>query len=233
MATVYKSPIDLVNDKYKSQLPNDYAFDTTRLTKSKNPAPGWRISDKFDNSRLVRMTADDYYKLVANDINADWQKLQAQRRATPNELSVDEMANLMRKGEKFPTPWIHLNNGLGMLPHFQEGLHRMLAAKDVYGDKAKFPVLLGYEKGTSYDDLEDAIDKGTIDEWIQKMNASRSEWQTQHDNKLYEEEQRRRNEDKLDAAQWFNLSGINGPEDVDDETLERYYKELDKMFDEI
>lgn len=222
----YKTIPELLNNEIEK--PNDYAFDTTKV--SRNPYYQ-KISDIFEdnNNRLVRMTGDDYFKLVANELNTKWQDLQSQRRKTPNELSVSEMSDLMKKGQKFPTPWIHLNDKLGTVPHFQEGLHRMLAAKDVYGDKAKFPVYLAYNKEESWDDLQDAIDNGSIDDWIQKRNAKILQNQIDYDNKQYEIEQIQKQQDKEDAAKWFKLNSAN---DVNDELLNNYYKELDKMFQE-
>jgi len=226
----YKDIPSLVNKEYPSQQTNDYSFDTSKV--SRNPYYK-TMHDIFedDNNRLVRMTGDEYFKLVGNEINAKWQDLQKQRRENANQLSVDEMAKLMRKGTKFPTPWIHLNDKLGTVPHFQEGLHRMLAAKDVYGDKARFPVYLAYNDEEHWDDLEDALEKGTLDEWIQKRNAKIRQNQIDYDNAKFDLEQIQRNQDKLDAAKWFNLSGINSPDDVDDDTLLRYYKEIDDLFE--
>lgn len=224
----YKNIPSLLDNEYQVQKPNDYAFDTSIISRQKLIDPP---SKRWDGHRIVRMTGDDYYKLVANEINHKWQDLEDQRRRVPNELSVDEMAEKMRKGEKFPTPWIHLNDKLGTIPHFQEGLHRMLAAKDVYGDKARFPVYLGYNKEESWDDLDDALEKGTLDDWIQKRNAKIRQNQIDYDNAEWEKEQQRKREDKIEAARWFNLSGINSPDDVDDDTLLRFYKELDDLFE--
>lgn len=225
----YKSPLEQANALIGNDKPNDYAFDTRIISRQPLVTP---LKDRWDGYRLVRMTGDDYYKLVANEINHKWQDLEKQRRETPNELSVDEMAEKMRKGEKFPTPWVHLNDKLGTIPHFQEGLHRMLAAKDVYGDKARFPVYLGYNKEESWDDLEDALDKNTLDDWIQKRNAKILQNQIDYDNDEWDKEQERIRQDKIEAARWFGLSGIDNPEDVDEETLNRFYKELDDYFQE-
>ena len=221
--TTYKNPLDLANKIAPTIFkgPDNYAFDTGKLTKKGR----YEWGPEFENKRLIRLTADDYYKLVANEVNLKWQDLQDQRRAVPNQLSVDEMANLMRKGEKFPTPWLHLNDKLGMIPHFQEGLHRMLAAKDVYGDKAKFPVYLGYEKGSEWNDIED----GDIDTFIKNMNEKRRQNQIDYDNAEFEKEQAAKEEDKRLARLWFNL---NGQDDVTDEMLERYREENDRLFEE-
>lgn len=219
--TTYKSPLQQANAILPpSEKPNDYAFDTSRITKKGR----YEWGPEFENKRLVRLSADDYYKLVANEVGHSWKDLQDQRRAVPNQISVDDMANLMRKGEKFPTPWIHLNDKLGMIPHFQEGLHRMLAAKDVYGDKAKFPVYLGYEKGTEWNDIED----GDIDSFIKRMNATRSQNQAKYDNAKLEEEQKQRAEDLKLARLWFGLNGLTGM--TDEEILDKYYREVDDLF---
>lgn len=224
---IYKSPLEQSNtilNETGYQKPNDYAFDTSRITKKGTREWG----PEFDNRRLVRMTADDYYKLAANEVGLKWQDLQDQRRSVPNQISVADMADLMRKGEKFPTPWIHLNNRLGMIPHFQEGLHRMLAAKDVYGDKARFPVYLGFEKDAPYNDIEEALEKGTISDFIKKMNADRLQRQTDYDNEQWEKEQKQKEEDRKLARLWF---GLNGQRDVTDEELDRYYRETDRLFE--
>lgn len=219
----YKSPIELANNIAPSTYkgPDNYAFDTGRLTKKGR----YEWGPDFQNKRLVRLSADDYYKLVANEVGLKWQDLQDQRRAVPNQISVEEMAKLMKQGEKFPTPWLHLNNKLGMIPHFQEGLHRMLAAKDVYGDKAKFPVWLGYEKGEEWRDIEN----GDIDSFIKNMNEKRRQNQIDYDNAEYEKEQAAKEEDKRLARLWF---GLNGQADVTDEQLERYREESDRLFEE-
>jgi len=219
MPQAFKNPIEQAQNIL--QRPDDYAFDTSRTTKKGT----YEWGPDFDNKRLVRMTADDYYKLVANEVGLKWQDLQDQRRVVPNQMSVEDMAKKMRAGEKFPTPWLHLNNELGMIPHFQEGLHRMLAAKDVYGDKAKFPVWLGYEKGDEWLDIEN----GDIDTFIKNMNAKRKQNYEDRLNREWEEEQRQKEEDRKLARMWF---GLNGIEDVTDEDIERYRREADALFEE-
>ena len=208
----YKSPLALA-DSLTSP------FDTSRTSRKGSHD----FEPDFNKHRLVHLTADEYYKLVGNEAGVSWKDLQDQRAAVKNDLSVDDMVTKMKNGDKFPTPWIHLNYKEGAIPHFQEGLHRMLAAKRVYGDDAKFPVYLGYEGDDDWKDIE----SGDIDSFIKRMNDKRHANQIKYDAEEKAKAEAERQEEIKDARLWFHL---NGQDDVTDEQLERYRKEMDDLF---
>lgn len=180
--------------------------------------------NRFEKSRLIHLTTDDYFKLVANELNAKWQDLKDQRRRVANEISVKDIAKKMRAGQKFPTPWIHMSDKLGNTPHFQEGLHRMLAAGDVYGDKAKFPVYLGYWED-SKEDFKD-IENDDMDSYIQALNERKRQNQIDYDNAEWEKEQEMKKQTKEFAADYFNV-----PFDkVTDDQIKEYEKYENDLF---
>lgn len=100
---------------------------------------------KNRTGKVVMMTPEEYYQECATKVfTTSSDKLKAQRRA--NDL-VDKYAQDMKSGDKFPLPYIDYPN------HGQEGLHRMMAAGNVWGWDTQFPVLVV----TSVDDQVEAL----------------------------------------------------------------------------
>ena len=83
---------------------------------------------------IVMMSPDEYYNECATSVfNTTPESLKDQRRA---DGLVEQYIQDMRNGDKFPLPHINYPD------HGQEGLHRMMAAGDIYGWDTKFPVLV-------------------------------------------------------------------------------------------
>ena len=89
---------------------------------------------KNRTGKVVMMTPEEYYQECATKVfTTSSDKLKAQRLA--NDL-VDKYAQDMKSGDKFPLPYINYPD------HGQEGLHRMMAAGNVWGWDTQFPVLV-------------------------------------------------------------------------------------------
>ena len=148
-----------------------------------NPFNRWSVSQKEgkktpsaffgESKRLVNMSPNDYFKLVASQSGTTPEKLMENRQRVPNELSVDDIRQKMREGDLFDTPWIRLMDAgeKGTVrPYWQEGLHRMLAAGQEYGMDTKFPIYLAYDN-----DPWNEIDTLSMDDFIKHYDTKRLE----------------------------------------------------------
>ena len=134
----------------------------------KNPSAFFEFDE---GKRLVNMSPNDYFKLVASQSGTTPEKLMNHRQTIPNELSIDDIRKKMREGVRFDTPWIRLMDSgeKGTVrPYWQEGLHRMLAAGQEYGMDTKFPVYLAYEN-----DPWNEIDTLSMDDFINHYDNTR------------------------------------------------------------
>ena len=194
----------------------DDAFDTTRLSSDKSDTPEKRF-EEYENKRLVHLSADDYYRIVAHELGTTPEKLRENREATSgSELTIDEIAERMKKGEKFGTPWITLSDYRGINPYFQEGLHRIAGAEKVYGKNVKFPVWLA-SGSEIWDDIEDDMDL-----FLLNLDSVREENELLRDKQNLMKEQQK----VKDVAKWFGIS----EDKVTKEHIKRYYEELDDLF---
>lgn len=97
----------------------------------------YRQEYKNRTGEIVMMSPEDYFWECSQygfshfvSVN----NLKKQRRA--NQANVDYLKDLMKKGTKVDMCYINKAD------HGQEGLHRMMAAGDLYGWSKKFPVLV-------------------------------------------------------------------------------------------
>lgn len=91
---------------------------------------------KNRKGELVMMSPNEYYRECAESVfkNSSVASLKAQRNADSG--LIRHYQEDMKNGDKFPLCYInYADSG-------QEGLHRMMAAGNVYGWDTKFPVLL-------------------------------------------------------------------------------------------
>lgn len=206
--------LDSVSDKQ--------VFDTSRteyLGKVGKPSQFFK-DDK--NYRLVQMTPNEYFKLVANELKVSPDDLIKNRENNADKMSIEEMQKKMSKGEKFDTPWLRLNDyGDYHNAYFQEGLHRMLSAGKLYGMNTKQPVYLATES----EDYNDISDKD-IDTFIKDMNATRSANYDKKQKQKELEEQMLREQERQETADYFNIDYNQ----VTPELIKQYNKEIDEMF---
>lgn len=201
-----------------------------------NPFNQWSVSQDpkkkspsafFGGSkRLVNMSPNDYFKLVASQGHISVDDLIKDRLNNANEMSIEEMRQKMRNGVKFDTPWIRLSDRGekgDTSPYFQEGLHRMLAAGQEYGMDTKFPIYLAYQN-----DQWNEIDTLPMDDFIKHYDDTRLKRYNEH-KKLEEQEQKELDDwYKQQTADYFNVL----LENVTPEMLKEYTKYEDKMWEE-
>ena len=161
----FKTPNPIIDDL-------STPFDVKKIYKQERPNDFFKTHVQYGmGNRLVHMSPNDYYKLVASQSNTTPEKLMEHRQKYENEMSIDDMRKKMRSGVKFDTPWIALTDrgekGT-VTPYWQEGLHRMLAAGQEYGMDTKMPVYLGYEN-----DRWEELDKMSMDDFIKYYDDTR------------------------------------------------------------
>lgn len=81
---------------------------------------------------IIMMTPDEYFKRCADIFNVSVSRLANQR----TDSLLPEYVQAMKSGDVFPLCYIDYAN------ETQEGLHRMLAAKQAFGPDWKYPVLV-------------------------------------------------------------------------------------------
>lgn len=153
-----------------------YYDDTMSNKKYKNDAT---IKDyyKFEKgvySDIVYMTAKEYMDMVSKYVFNGNDAYRA-----VDDKKVNTYAQKIKKGMKFPLPYIDFKMG------GQEGRHRMLACAKVYGEDTRFPVLQTHETNASEKEIEEYAKKaypndvewgieyvkcqlGMYDEWEEK-----------------------------------------------------------------
>ena len=91
---------------------------------------------KNRDGEVVMMSPSEYYKECAENVfeNSSVASLKAQRNADSD--LIRQYQEDMKNGDKFPLCYINYADSS------QEGLHRMMAAGNVYGWDTKFPVLV-------------------------------------------------------------------------------------------
>ena len=97
----------------------------------------YRQRSKNRTGEIVMMSPEEYFEecaLHAWDHYVSVNSLKQQRRA--NQDKLDKFKKMMKNGTKFDMCYIDKAD------HGQEGLHRMMAAGDLYGWDTKFPVLV-------------------------------------------------------------------------------------------
>lgn len=102
---------------------------------------------KNRKGEIVMMSPNQYYYECANNVFQDSsvERLLSQRRS--NSELIQQYEEDMKNGDKFPLCYInYADSG-------QEGLHRMMAAGNVYGWDTKFPVLIVNTADTRREEL--------------------------------------------------------------------------------
>ena len=170
------------------------------------------------NTRVEKLSPNQYVGFVANMLNTSPDKLIEHRRQHTDKTSIDDLKKLMSSGQKIDQPWLILNGNDGHVPHFQEGLHRMIAYGDLYG----FDNPVGITIGT--DDRDDYQD-------IAKMNHKQfGEYRKQVADRYKKSQEAKELEQKQkeikDVAEWYSVD----PSKVTPELIKKYYKELDDEF---
>ena len=94
---------------------------------------------------IVMMTPMEYFQACAKLFNTSVEAL-IEQRSDPSTVQYEED---MRNGDKFPLCYVDYTKG-------QEGLHRMLAAGNVYGWDKKFPVLVVDVYDQAVEDMNNA-----------------------------------------------------------------------------
>lgn len=207
--------LDSVSDKQ--------VFDTSRTEYLGKVGKPSQFFNDDKNYRLVQMTPNEYFKLVANELKVSPDELIKNREKNADKMSIEEMQKKMSKGEKFDTPWLRLNDyGDYHKPYFQEGLHRMLSAGKLYGMDTKQPVYLATES-EDYNDLSDK----DIDTFIKDMNKKRNDNYVARQKQEELKKKMRLEQDTRDTAEWFKIDISQ----VTPELIKQYNKELDEMLE--
>ena len=214
----------MANAKSPLELSNEFVnpFNTRRISHISGRTPKSMLGD---NRRLINLSANDYYKLVANQWNTTPEEVMKSRQTHTNEMSIEDMRKHLQSGKKFDTPYIKLlDDGSGIALDFQEGLHRMLAAGQEYGMDTKFPVWLGYET-----DPWNEIDTMSMDDFLKHYETTRNkrneEWVNEQKRKKEEDEKRKR---RIIAKDY----GVS-PEELTQEMIDEYDAEWDEIWDNI
>ena len=217
--TTYKNPLEQSED-FTSPF-NKWKVST----ESESMSPSAFFKD--ESKRLVNMSPNDYFKFVSHQIGTTPEKLMEQRSRVANQLSVDDIQKKMHEGVKFDTPWLRvLDRGEKgtVVPYWQEGLHRMLAAGREYGMDRKFPIYLGFEN-----DPWNELDSMTMNDFINYYDSKRQERQEAYKKQQEEEDQQREDLNLEFAADYFGVS----KDQVTPEMLKQYKKYEDDLFKEI
>lgn len=102
-------------------------------------------SNKNRTGEIVYMSPNEYFKACAEDIfHIPQDQLEESR--SVNTGTIIEYTSAMKRGDVFPLPYINYAD------KSQEGLHRLMAAGDLFGWNTKFPVLVV----TAFDDEYEA-----------------------------------------------------------------------------
>ena len=123
---------DLINPN--SKVGNVTTHDYYKFEKGKDAVLTYMTADDYIDKCINKVFKSTYAKTVTNAI--DWDK-------------VNEYAELMKQGTKFPTPYLdYVNSG-------QEGRHRALAFKQAFGEDAEMPVIELYPSNPTLDEIYD------------------------------------------------------------------------------
>lgn len=170
------------------------------------------------NTRVEKLTPNQYIGFSSQILGTTPEKMTQWKREHTDKTSIDDLKKMMQNGQKIDQPWLILNNGVGHTPHYQEGLHRMIAYGDLYGFDTPVGITIGTDDGEDYADISKmnqeqfkTYRKQVADRYIKQKNREKLEYQ---------------NKQRKDAAEYFNIS----ENDVTPELLKKYYKELDDEF---
>ena len=123
---------DLINPN--SKVGNVTTHDYYKFEKGKDAVLTYMTADDYIDKCINKVFKSTYAKTITNAI--DWDK-------------VNEYAELMKQGTKFPTPYLdYVNAG-------QEGRHRALAFKQAFGEDAEMPVIELYPSNPTLDEIYD------------------------------------------------------------------------------
>lgn len=170
------------------------------------------------NTRTEKLTPNQYIGFSSHIYGTTPEVMTKWKREHTDKNSIDELKKLMQNGKKLDQPWLILNNSEGHTPHFQEGLHRMIAYGDLYGYDTPVGITIGTEDGEDYPNLS----KMNLDEFkkYSKQVSDRANARRIQKEKDYHQQQRK------DAAEYFNI-----PEkEVTPDLIKKYYKALDDEF---
>lgn len=213
----YKSPLDL-GEKLQKNPFNQYKVSS--YDKSLNPSSYF----SGENKRIVNMSPNDYFKFVSHQMGVTPERLIEHRKNHVDKMSVGDIQRKMREGVLFDTPWLRVTDSgepRTTRPYWQEGLHRMLAAGNLYGMNTKFPIYLAYE-----DDPWNELDTMSMDEFINHYDNKRLE---RYNARKKEEEIKQQEMDKRERE--YCAAHFHIPVDkVTPEHLKEFNKWLDKEF---
>lgn len=137
---------DLINPN--SKVGNVTTHDYYKFEKGKDAILSYMTGDEYIDKCIYNIFKSNYDKTVTNAV--DWDK-------------VDEYAELMKQGVKFPTPYLdYVNTG-------QEGRHRALAFKKAFGENAEMPVIELYPSNPTLDEIYEYCEQKwhNVDYWIE------------------------------------------------------------------
>lgn len=113
---------------------------------------------KGQDSNIEYMTADEYIERCADDIF----DMTVEQTMSPVDWgNVRKYAKLMKEGNKFSIPYLDL------VYKQQEGRHRVLAFKELYGENAVLPVLVITPSDPTLDEIHQYVKNrwGSVGEW--------------------------------------------------------------------
>lgn len=109
--------------------------------------------EKGIEGKIVQMTADEYINTCSKDVfGKSAEDIISQR----SQKDIQQYAQDMLNGDKFPMPYISLSERNGKA---QEGLHRAAAFKKAFGPNAKFNVLLVTDSNPTEEEIRDYAEK--------------------------------------------------------------------------
>ena len=93
-------------------------------------------NSKNRTGEVVDMSPNEYFRECAEYVFNGMSQQQLEDSRSANTDTIIKYSSAMKRGDKFPMPYINYAD------KSQEGLHRMMAAGDVFGWNTKFPVLI-------------------------------------------------------------------------------------------
>ena len=122
--------------------------------------------------------------------------------------AVSEYADMMRNGTNFNTPYLNWHNYFGPS---QEGRHRMLAAKEVCGENATFPVLVCQE----YTPVDQEIEEYAV----KKFGEKNKDWGIRYINSCLDK-YLDRNSDNLEEEAESQIEIVKGIDLGEDDVID-------------
>jgi len=138
---------DGIQNQFDCQPLNPWKMDTAQFYDHRDFSTGFNMGMPTDKYEVITkyMTADEYLDLARQatiGTSLDEGKSTEQYASTVlRPEKVKEYAAAMKRGEKFPTPFL-IYRGKSNKPNSQEGRHRAQSFKLAFGSKKKMPVYI-------------------------------------------------------------------------------------------